>query len=66
MDLVSAPGTRVIVAMEHSSKDGSHKILPACDLPLTGRNAVNTIITEKVRRYHDTHSKIIREFILRI
>jgi len=47
MDLVSAPGTRVIVTMEHTAKGGGHKILPDCSLPLTGKNVVNMIITEK-------------------
>lgn len=52
MDLVAAPGTKVIVTMEHNAKDGSHKILSKCSLPLTGKQCVDMIITEKVIGMH--------------
>ncbi len=45
MDLVAGV-KRIIVVMEHVSKNGESKFMPECNLPLTGRNVVDMIITD--------------------
>ncbi len=56
MDLVAGV-KRIVVVMEHTSKNGDPKFIPACTLPLTGKNVIDMIITDLAVFHRPDHAR---------